>query len=60
MYQESLKGLCRMDYCNEVQGFINYALSNPRNISKGGIKYPYKICKNKNFPDLDIVTIYLL
>jgi hypothetical protein len=36
-----------MDYCNEVQDFINYALSNPRNISRGGIKCSCKRCKNK-------------
>jgi hypothetical protein len=60
MFRDLLEKLRRMDYYNGVQGFINYALSNPRNISKSGIKYPCKICKNKNFPDLDIVTIYLL
>jgi len=36
-----------MDYCNGVQGLINYALSNPRNISGGGIRYLCKRCKNK-------------
>jgi hypothetical protein len=30
-----------------IQGFINYALSNPRNISGGGIRCPCKKCKNK-------------
>ena len=37
-----------MDYCNGVRGFINYALSNPRNITGGGIRCPCKRCKNKN------------
>ena len=32
-----------MEYCNEVKGFINYTLSNPINISGGGIRYPYKM-----------------
>ena len=26
-----------MNYCNGVQGFINYATSNPRNISGGDV-----------------------
>jgi len=42
MYRDSPGRLCRIDYCNEIQDFINYALSNPRNISGGGIKCPYK------------------
>jgi hypothetical protein len=33
-----------MDYCNGVQGFVNYALSNLRNISRDGIRCS---CKNK-------------
>ena len=49
-----------MDYCNEVQGIINYAISNSRYISGGNIRYPYKRCKNKNFLDLDVVTMHLL
>ena len=27
-----------MNYCNEVEGFINYALSNPRNTSGGSVR----------------------
>jgi hypothetical protein len=49
-----------MDYCNGVHGFINYAISNPRYISGGRIRCPYKRCKNKKFLDPDIVTMYLL
>jgi hypothetical protein len=45
MYQDSPKGLWRMDYCNGVQGFINYALSNLRNISRGSIRCSCKRCK---------------
>jgi hypothetical protein len=47
MYQDSPKRLRMMDYCNWIEGFINYVLSNPRNISGDGIRYPYKGCKNK-------------
>jgi hypothetical protein len=49
-----------MDYCNEVHNFTNYALSNLRNISGGGIKCLCKKCKNKKFLDSDIVMIHLL
>ena len=49
-----------MNYCNEIQGFINYILSNPRNISGNDIKYSYKKCKNKKFIDPNVVTTNLL
>ena len=49
-----------MKYCNGVQGFINYTISNPRNISGGGIRCPCIRCKNKKFLDSDVVTMYLL
>jgi hypothetical protein len=50
-----------MDYCNGVQGFINYALSNPRNISGDGIRCSCKRCKNKKrFIDPNAVTIHPL
>ena len=49
-----------MNYCNEIEGFINYALSNPRNISGGNIKCPCKRCKNKKFINPDVVTMHLL
>ena len=42
MYQDLLKGLRRMGYCNVVEGFMNYTLSNPRNISRSGIRCPCK------------------
>jgi hypothetical protein len=35
-----------MDYWNEVHGFINYSISNLRNISGGDIKCSCKRCKN--------------
>jgi hypothetical protein len=49
-----------MDYYNEVQGFINYTISNPRNITGGGIGCPCKRCKNKKFIYPDVVTTHLL
>ena len=60
MYQDSPKGLCRMDCCNRVQGFINYALFNSRNINENNIRCPCTRCKNKKFLDSDIVTMHLL
>jgi hypothetical protein len=36
-----------MDYCNRVQGFINFATSIPINFTRGGTKCPCKKCKNK-------------
>jgi len=50
-----------MNYCNEVQDFINYTISNLRNISGGGIRSPCKRCKNKKkFLNPDVITIHLL
>jgi len=33
MYRDSPQGLRRMDYCNGVQGFINFTTSIPRNFT---------------------------
>jgi len=60
MYRDSPKGLRKMNYCNEVEGFINYTLSNMRNISGDNIRCSCKSCKNKNILDLDVITIHLL
>jgi hypothetical protein len=49
-----------MNYCNDVEGFINYALSNPKNISEGNIRCPCKSCKNKKFLNPDVITMHLL
>jgi len=46
-------------YCNGVQGFINYVLSNLKNISGDGIRCSCKRCKNKKVIDSDIVTMHL-
>jgi len=47
MYRVSIERLCRMDDCNMVEGFINYTLSNLRNISGGDSRCPCKRCKNR-------------
>jgi hypothetical protein len=47
MYRDSPERLCKMNYYNGVQGFINYTLSNPRNISGENIRCPCKSCKKK-------------
>jgi len=60
MYRDSPEGLRKMDYCNEVQNFINYALSNLRNIGRCGIRCPCKRCENKKFLNPDVVTTHLL
>jgi len=49
-----------MNYCNRVMSFINYALSNLKNISGNGISCLCKRCKNKKFINPDIVAIHLL
>jgi len=60
MYQDSPEKLRKMDYCNQVEGFINYALSNRKNISGGGIRYPCKRCKNKKVYHSRCLMIHLL
>ena len=52
MYRVSPKQLHMMNYCNGVEGLVNYTLSNPKNISGGDIKTS---CKNKNFINLDVM-----
>ena len=54
MYRDSPKGLCKMYYYNVVYGFINYVLSNQRNISGYGIRCPCKKYKNKKFLDQEL------
>jgi hypothetical protein len=50
-----------MDYCNDVEGFfINYTLSNMRNINGDDIKCSCKRYKNKKFIGPDVVIIHLL
>ena len=60
MYRDSPQRLRRMDYCNRVLGFINFATSIPINFSGGSIRCPYKKCKNKTFLHPGAVTMHLL
>jgi len=60
MYRDSPKELRMMDYCNRVQGFINFATSIPRNFSGGSSRCPCRKCKNKKYLHLDVITIHLL
>jgi len=48
-----------MNYCNEIEGFINYALFKMKNINGGGIRCSCKMCKNKKFIDLNVVMRHL-
>jgi hypothetical protein len=49
-----------MDYCNEVQGFINFTTSIPRNFTVGGIRCPCRKCENKKYLHPDVVMMHLL
>ena len=60
MYQDSPQGLRRMDYCNGVQGFINFTTFILINFTGGGIRCPCKKCQNKNYLHLDVVMMHLL
>jgi hypothetical protein len=54
------KGLHMTDYCNGVKDFINYALSNIKNINGGGIRCLYKRYKNKKNFNPNVITMHLL
>ena len=60
MYRDSPERLHMMDYCNKIEDFINYALSNLKNINGGGIRCLCKRCEIKKFLDLDVVMMHLL
>jgi ferredoxin-thioredoxin reductase catalytic subunit len=60
MYQDSPQRLWRMDYCNEVQGFINFATSIPRNFTRGSIRCPCRKYQNKKYMHSDVVMMHLL
>ena len=60
MYRDSPQELRKMDYCNRVQGFINFATSISRNFTEDGIKCPCKKCENKKYLHLDVVMMHLL
>jgi len=60
MYRDSPQGLRRMDYCNGVQGFINFVTSIPINFTGGGIRCPCRKCENKKYLHPDVVMMHLL
>jgi hypothetical protein len=60
MYRDSPQGLQMMDYCNRVQGLINFATSILRNFSRCGIRCQCRKCKNKKYLHPDVVTMHLL
>jgi len=60
MNRDSPQGLRRMDYCNGVQGFINFVTSIPRNFIGGGIRCPCRKCQNKKYLHPDVVMMHLL
>jgi hypothetical protein len=49
-----------MDYCNGVQGFINFTTSIPKNFTGGGIRCSCKKCQNKKYLHPDVVMMHLL
>jgi hypothetical protein len=60
MYRDSPQGLRRMNYCNGVQGFINFTTSIPRNFTEGDIRCLYRKCENKKYLYPDVVMMDLL
>jgi hypothetical protein len=49
-----------MDYCNRVQGFINFTTSIHRNFTGGGIRCPCRKCQNKKYLHPDVVMMHPL
>jgi hypothetical protein len=49
-----------MDYCNGVQGFINFATFIPRNFIGSSIRCPCRKCQNKKYLHPDVVMMHLL
>jgi hypothetical protein len=49
-----------MNYCNGVQGFINFVTSIPRNFTGGGIRCPCRKCENKKYLHPNVVMMHLL
>jgi len=58
MYSDSPQGLYREDCCKGVESFINFALSNPKNISGSGIKCLCVKCENKKLYQSDVVMMH--
>ena len=57
LYRDLPQGLRMMDYCNGVQGLL---ITYSRNISKCGIRYLCKRCKNKKLLDPNVIMMHLL
>jgi len=49
MYRDSSERLRMMDYCNGVDDFISYALSNLKNINGDGIDVHLREVRLKSF-----------
>jgi hypothetical protein len=49
MYRDSPQELYKEGYYKGVESFINFILSNPKNISGGEIRCLCVKCKNKKF-----------
>jgi len=47
MHRDSPQELYRENYCKMVEGFINFALLNPKNIGEDKIRCPYIKCKKQ-------------
>jgi len=60
IYWVSPKEFHGIGYCNVVKGFINYTLSDLKNISVDSIRCSCKRYKNKKFLNLNVVMIHLL
>jgi hypothetical protein len=54
------QGLRRIDYCNGVRDFINFATFIPRNFTRGDIRCLYRKCQNKKYLHQDVVMMHLL
>ena len=52
MYRDSPHGLYREGYCKEIEGFINFIFSNPKNISGDRIWCPCVKCKKQKVPPI--------
>ena len=59
-YRDSPKGLHMMNYYHGVEGFINYTLSNLRNINESNIRCLGKRCKSKKNLNPDVIMMHLL
>ena len=55
-----LKGCAWWIFVMRLRVFINYALSNSKNINGGGIRCTCKKYENKKFFDQDVVTMHLI